>query len=115
MWPEISPLRKHVSSFLGPPKTNLWVSMRGDLALLERPTLSSWSHIAYMGGCQNYGLFLGPYYNTPKGILTTTHMHGRTGARDGRTDGGTDTRTNIHIIACWLACESDHAGCTIRI
>ena len=37
----------------------------------------------YMGGCQNYGPFLGPYYNTApdisgtqKGtiILTTTHM-----------------------------------------
>ena len=36
-----------------------------------------------MGGCQNYGPFLGPYYNTapiiqgtPKGtsILTTTHI-----------------------------------------
>ena len=37
----------------------------------------------YMGGCQNYGPFLDPYYNTapnisgtPKGtiILTTTHI-----------------------------------------
>ena len=39
--------------------------------------------MAHMGGCQNYGPFLGPYYNTApniygtqKGtiILTTTHM-----------------------------------------
>ena len=38
-----------------------------------------------MGGCQNYGPFLDPYYNTaptilgyPKGtiILTTTHVRG---------------------------------------
>ena len=38
----------------------------------------------YMGGCQNYGPFLGPYYNTApniygtqKGtiILTTTHIN----------------------------------------
>ena len=39
--------------------------------------------IGYMGGCQNYGFFLGPYYNTARSIkgtqegtiiLTTTHM-----------------------------------------
>ena len=38
----------------------------------------------YMGGCQNYGPFLGPYYNTApmnqgtqKGtlILTSTHIY----------------------------------------
>ena len=39
--------------------------------------------MAHMGGCQNYGPFLGPYYNTAPTIygtqketiiLTTTHM-----------------------------------------
>ena len=39
--------------------------------------------VLHLGGCQNYGPFLGPYYNTapiiqgtPKGtiILTTTHL-----------------------------------------
>ena len=42
------------------------------------------SHITYMGGCQNYGPFLGTLNirgriitGTPKGtiILTTTHIH----------------------------------------
>ena len=43
--------------------------------------------MGYMGGCQNHGAFLGPYYNTAPNIegtqkvtiiLTTTHIEPRT-------------------------------------
>ena len=52
------------------------------------------SGVHYMGGCQNYGPFLGPYYNTApifrvpqKGTLiwTTTHMHYHYGIRYQKT------------------------------
>ena len=32
--------------------------------LLEVPEVHNLNPTQYMGGCQNYGPFLGPYYNT---------------------------------------------------